>query len=196
MVATAPPNLKAKCRSRNWGIASLFAIAGVTCVTLALVARAWAAAPPHVGAPAPAFSLPVVANGSGTVSLDSLKGHAIYLNFFATWCAPCKEEVPYISKLSQQYARHNVVVIGVDELESAAKVQQFAQTYKLGYRLAIDDNGVVGGDYGLLGLPLHVFIAPNGTVEQYKVGEMSEAQVQAALQQLAKMSPLTKPLAG
>jgi peroxiredoxin len=150
-----------------------------------LAARGWAAAPPRVGNPAPAFSLPVVANGSGNVSLDSLKGHAIYLNFFATWCQPCKEEVPYISKLSQKYARDNVVVIGVDELESADKVKQFASTYKLAYPLTIDGSGTVGGDYGLLGLPLHVFIAPNGTVAQYKVGEMSEAQVQAALQSLA-----------
>jgi cytochrome c biogenesis protein CcmG, thiol:disulfide interchange protein DsbE len=157
------------------------------CAFLVLVARAWAAAPPRVGAPAPAFSLPVVANGSGTVSLDSLKGHGIYLNFFATWCEPCKQEVPYISKLSQQYARHNVVVVGVDELESATKVQQFAQSYKLGYRLTVDGDGSVGGDYGLLGLPLHVFIAPNGTVAEYKVGEMSEAQVQTALQMLARM---------
>lgn len=152
-----------------------------------LVARVWAAAPPRVGNPAPAFSLPVVANGSGSVSLDSLKGHAIYLNFFATWCQPCKEEVPYISKLSQTYAHQNIVVIGVDELESADKVKQFASTYKLVYPLTLDGSGNVGGDYGLLGLPLHVFIAPNGTVAQYKVGEMSEAQVRAALQSLTRM---------
>jgi cytochrome c biogenesis protein CcmG, thiol:disulfide interchange protein DsbE len=152
-----------------------------------LVARVWAAAPPRVGNPAPAFSLPVVANGSGSVSLDSLKGHAIYLNFFATWCQPCKEEVPYISKLSQTYAHQNIVVIGVDELESADKVKQFASTYKLVYPLTLDGSGNVGGDYGLLGLPLHVFIAPNGTVAQYKAGEMSEAQVRAALQSLTRM---------
>jgi len=150
--------------------------------SLALAARVWAAAPPHVGSPAPAFSLPIVANGGGTVSLDSLKGHAVYLNFFATWCQPCKEEVPYISKLSQQFAKRNVVVIGVDELESADKVKQFAQQYKLAYKLTLDSGGDVGGNYGLLGLPLHVFIAPNGMVAAYRVGEMSEAQVRAALQ--------------
>jgi|SRR5579872_2266064 len=165
---------------RRVGFAALAAIA-----CAALVTRVWAAAPPRVGNPAPAFSLPVVANGSGSVSLASLKGHAIYLNFFATWCEPCKQEVPYISKLSQTFARHNVVVIGVDELESADKVKQFASTYKLVYQLAVDGSGEVGGDYGMLGLPLHVFIAPNGTVAQYKVGEMSEDQVRAALQSLA-----------
>ncbi|HXW51741.1 MAG TPA: redoxin domain-containing protein [Candidatus Acidoferrales bacterium] len=175
MAATTPAKLKLALASAI----AILAIGGL------LAARCWAAAPPRVGSPAPAFSLPVVANGSGTVSLDSLKGHAVYLNFFATWCEPCKQEVPYISKLAQAYAKHNVVVIGVDELESPDKVKQFASTYKLGYRLAIDNSGDVGGDYGLLGLPLHVFIAPNGTVAQYKVGEMSEDQVKAALQALA-----------
>ncbi len=156
---------------------------GLVAASLALAARVWAGAPPHVGSPAPAFSLPIVANGGGTVSLGALKGHAVYLNFFATWCQPCKEEVPYISKLSKEFAKHGVVVIGVDELESADKVKQFAQRYGLAYKLTLDSGGDVGGDYGLLGLPLHVFIAPNGTVAAYRVGEMSEAQVRAALQE-------------
>ena len=125
----------------------------------------------------------LVANGKGTVSLASLKGHAVYLNFFASWCQPCKEEVPYISKLSQEFAKHNVIVVGVDELESADRAKQFADQFKLVYRIALDDSGDVGGSYGLLGLPLHVFIAPDGTVAVYRVGEMSEAQVRAALQQ-------------
>jgi thiol-disulfide isomerase/thioredoxin len=176
MAAATPAKLS------RWLSAGALAI--VCCAVL--VVRSWAAAPPHLGNPAPAFSLPVVANGTGSVSLGSLKGHAIYLNFFATWCQPCKEEVPYISKLSQAYARDNVVVIGVDELESADKVKQFANTYKLVYPLTVDGTGSVGGDYGLLGLPLHVFIAPNGTVAQYKVGEMSEDQVRAALQSLSR----------
>jgi thiol-disulfide isomerase/thioredoxin len=193
MAKAASANLKGSSRQsvcapfsvRSFIFAVSVAAAIATLGALAL--RAWAAAPPRVGAPAPQFSLPIVVNGSGTESLDKLKGRGIYLNFFATWCQPCKYEMPYISKLSQQYARRHIVVIGVDELESASKVQQFAQQYKVTYPLGLDQSGAIGGDYGLIGLPLHVFIAPNGTIVEYKVGEMAEAQVQAALQQLAKM---------
>ncbi len=150
-----------------------------------IVTSALAAAPPKTGAPAPAFSLPVIANGNGNVSLQGLRGHGIYLNFFASWCGPCKQEVPYIGKLSKEYARHNVVVVGVDELEPADKAKEFAAQYHLPYRVTLDDNGDVGGSYGLIGLPMHVFIARDGTVAAYRIGEISEAQLRKQLQALS-----------
>jgi cytochrome c biogenesis protein CcmG/thiol:disulfide interchange protein DsbE len=164
--------------------AKLTAAALATAIVLcAGVARG--AAPPRPGSPAPAFSLPLVANGQGAVSLASLHGHAVYLNFFASWCQPCKTEVPYISRLAREYAKRNVVVIGIDELEPAARAQAFAREYHLTYPIALDNSGTVGGDYGLVGLPLHVFIAANGTVAQYRPGELSEDQVRAALNAIA-----------
>ena len=98
---------------------------------LVLAGVASADAPPRAGAPAPAFSLPVVANGHGTLSLSSLKGHNVYLNFFASWCEPCKAEVPSIAELSKQYASRNVVVVGIDELEQAEAAKGFAERYHL-----------------------------------------------------------------
>jgi cytochrome c biogenesis protein CcmG, thiol:disulfide interchange protein DsbE len=151
----------------------------------AIVTSALAAAPPRTGAPAPAFSLPVIVNGYGNVSLQGLRGHAIYLNFFASWCGPCKQEVPYIGKLSKEYAKRNVVVVGVDELEPADKAKEFAVQYHLPYRVTLDDNGDVGGAYGLIGLPMHVFISRDGTVSAYRIGEISEAQLRKQLQALS-----------
>ncbi|HEV2878004.1 MAG TPA: TlpA disulfide reductase family protein [Candidatus Eremiobacteraceae bacterium] len=162
--------------------AGLLALAALI-VLLASVALA--AAPPKRGAPAPAFSLPVVVNGNGNLSLAALKGHAVYLNFFASWCEPCKQEVPYIGTLSKEYSKRNIVVVGVDVLESADKAKEFAIKYHVPYRVTLDDNGDVGGSYGLIGLPLHVFISPNGNVAAYRVGEMSEPQIRTELQALA-----------
>ena len=160
-------------------------LGAATILLTAVVTSAFAAAPPKTGAPAPAFSLPVIANGKGNLSLQTLRGHAIYLNFFASWCGPCKQEVPYIGKLSKEYAKRNVVVVGIDELEPADKAKQFALQYQLPYRITVDDNGDVGGSYGLIGLPLHVFIGRNGTVAAYRVGEISEAQLSKELQALS-----------
>jgi len=117
--------------------------------------------------------------------LASLRGKGVYLNFFATWCGPCKVEAPYIGKLSREFAKRNVVVIGVDELETASQVKKFADQYKLPYRIVLDDSGDMGGSYGVAGLPLHVFIAPNGTVTVHRVGEMSEQQIRSALTALS-----------
>jgi cytochrome c biogenesis protein CcmG/thiol:disulfide interchange protein DsbE len=159
--------------------------AGLLALIAVLATQALAAAPPRAGSPAPAFSLPVIANGSGSLTLASLKGHAVYLNFFASWCEPCKAEVPYIGKLSKEYAARNVVVVGVDELEPADKAKQFAAQYHMPYRVTLDDSGDVGGSYGLIGLPLSVFIAPNGMVASYHVGQMSESQIRGELQALS-----------
>jgi cytochrome c biogenesis protein CcmG, thiol:disulfide interchange protein DsbE len=141
-------------------------------------------APPRKGAPAPAFTLPVVANGHGTLTLASLKGHPVYLNFFASWCQPCKEEASSIAALSKQYAPEHVVVIGIDELEQAQAAKEFAERYHLPYSIALDQSGEVGGTYGLIGLPLHVFIGSNGTIAAYRVGEMSKSQIQDELSKL------------
>jgi len=164
---------------------TIASLVGAAVLVGIVVTAAVAASPPKTGAPAPAFSLPIVANGTGNLSLQALRGHAIYLNFFASWCGPCKQEVPYIGRLSKEYARHNVVVVGVDELEPADKAKEFAAQYHLPYRVTLDDNGDVGGSYGLIGLPMHVFIARDGTVAAYRIGEISEVQLRKQLQALS-----------
>ena len=159
------------------------AAAGVLVLVCGLTA--YAAAPPQDGSPAPNFSLPLVANGRGAVSLAQLKGHAVYINFFASWCQPCKAEAPSIGKIAHDFGKHNVVVIGIDELEANEQAKNFATQYNLPYRIAVDSSGEVGGSYGLIGLPLHVFIAADGTVAMHREGEMSEAQIRAELQKLS-----------
>lgn len=149
-----------------------------------LSAQAWGAAPPRRGTPAPAFSLPVIANGKGQLTLVSLRGHAVYLNFFASWCGQCKQEVPAIVSLSKEYARRNVVVVGIDELEPADTARRFVREFRMPYPIVLDDSGDVGGAYGLYGMPLSVFIAPDGTVVSYHEGQMSKAAIRTALQSL------------
>src|SRR5579864_1358420 len=88
---------------------------------------------PQTGTPAPNFSLELIANGHGNTSLDAYRGKAVYLNFFASWCGPCKAEVPSIAVLSKAYAKRGVVVIGVDELESVDAARGFVARYRLPY---------------------------------------------------------------
>ena len=141
---------------------------------------------PNAGAAAPDFSIGLIANGHGTITLSKLKGHGIYLNFFASWCIPCKAEVPSIAKLSRLYAKKGVVVIGVDELESVDAARGFVSQFKLPYPIGIDNSGSVGASYGLIGMPLHVFIGADGKVVYRRSGEMSPAQIQSGLDQIAR----------
>ncbi|MDQ2817164.1 MAG: TlpA family protein disulfide reductase [Candidatus Eremiobacteraeota bacterium] len=154
---------------------------GVTAVaaliSLCLSGPALTAAAPRPGTQAPSFSAPLAANGNGSVTDAGLKGHGIYLNFFASWCGPCKAEAPFIGRLSREFARRRVVVVGVDELERAQQAKNFAVQYRLPYRIALDSNGDIGSAYGLIGLPLHVFIGPDGKVVAVRTGELNERQV-------------------
>ena len=160
-------------------------------LTLALAASIAFAAPaaagiPQVGAPAPAFSIQAIANATGDLSLSRYAGKAIYLNFFASWCEPCKAEVPSIAQLSKEYAKRGVVVIGIDELESASAADGFVARFKLPYPVGLDDSGSVGGSYGLIGMPMHVFIGADGKLVLRHAGEMSADQIRAALDQIAR----------
>jgi len=87
--------------------------------------------------------------------------------------------------LSKTYAKRGVVVLGVDELESIAAARAFVARFKLPYAIGLDDSGALGSSYGLIGLPLHVFIGADGKIVARRSGEMSEDQIRAGMEQIA-----------
>ena len=130
----------------------------------------------RIGQPAPDWVEPLAPKG--TLSLASLRGKAVYLNFFATWCPPCNEEAPAINALQQRYAADGLRVVGVDVLESAAKAQAFRTEHHLVYPAVVDD-GTLRRQYNVNGLPVHVFIDRQGIVRNIVVGELSAASIRA-----------------
>lgn len=141
---------------------------------------------PQAGSPAPAFTMPLVANGTGAVSLSSYRGHPVYLNFFASWCGPCKAELPSIVSLSKTYAKKGVIVLGIDELESPGAAVSFAKAFGVQYPVGVDSSGSIGAAYGLIGMPMHVFIGADGKIALRRPGEMSGDQIGAELAVIAK----------
>lgn len=135
----------------------------------------------RVGQPAPPWREPT---STGTMlSLASLRGHPVYLNFFATWCPPCNEEAPDINAVQKRYASRGLRVVGIDELENAKKAAQFVRKYGLVYPAVVDD-GTLQSQYQVNGLPVHVFIDRSGVVRKMVVGEMSSAELLASVRRL------------
>jgi len=135
----------------------------------------------QVTQPAPDWTQPL--STGGTLTLSSLRGKPVYLNFFATWCPPCKDEAPFINKMQQQYASRGLHVVGVDELESAAQAESFRKQFHLVYP-AVVDGGTLQGQYLVNGLPVHVFIGRDGVIRKMVAGEMAHAEIQKAVQSI------------
>ena len=137
----------------------------------------------RVGEPAPGWSEPTTQGSS--LSLATLHGKLVYLNFFATWCPPCNEEAPAIDALAREYRARGVQVVGVDVLENARKAAEFARTHRLSYPVIVDD-GTLRDQYAINGLPVHAFIDRDGVVRSIVVGEISTLDMRGNVDRLLK----------
>jgi peroxiredoxin len=111
-------------------------------------------------APTPEFTLP---NPDGKkVSLKDFRGKLVFLNFWATWCVPCREEMPAMEKLYQEFKDKNFVILAVNVKDRKPDAVNFAKELKLSYPIVIDADAQVGLLYGAWGLPTTYLIGPKG----------------------------------
>ncbi|HLJ84066.1 MAG TPA: TlpA disulfide reductase family protein [Candidatus Eremiobacteraceae bacterium] len=116
--------------------------------------------PLAVGKPAPPIALLSVDGKS--ITLAQFKGRPLYVNFFASWCQPCKLELPFIVKQYPAY-KSRVAFLGIDELESPAQVNAFVKQIGLPYLIGLDP-GPAGSSYEIQSLPKSIFIDKHGIV--------------------------------
>ena len=158
--------------------AQAVAVAGVAALAVLLVWRlTHQTQPPKVGGPAPAFSLARL-DGKGSLSLASLRGKTVILNFWASWCDPCKREAPALEQVWKQYRGDNVVVIGVDSNDVAGDARRFVSAHGLTYPIVRDGGGTVASSrYGISALPVTYVINPQGRLVGERVlGPVDEKQ--------------------
>jgi cytochrome c biogenesis protein CcmG/thiol:disulfide interchange protein DsbE len=118
---------------------------------------------PRVGQPAPAFSLAKL-NGSGKISLASLRGKAVVLNFFASWCAPCKREAPALEKVWRDYRSRGVTVLGIDTNDQASQGRRFVSAHGVTYPTVGGAGYGMMGKYGLPGFPVTYVLNRQGRI--------------------------------
>ena len=144
---------------------------------------------PLVGHPAPNFTLVLLHNDSGknTLSLSNLKGKPIVLNFWASWCQPCKEELPLLENAwkQMQAQNKNIVFLGIDFQESNSDASSFLLQHGITYLAGLDTNGSIANKYGVSSLPQTVFIDRNGTVTSREPQELTAQELSRNLQSIA-----------
>src|SRR5579859_211816 len=131
-----------------------------------------------VGSAAPDFELKMLSAKGKTMKLSDLKGKAVVLDFWATYCVPCKIEMPWFVELQKQYGPQGLQVVGVaidDEEEKT--VYEFSQKMGVNYPILLGTESVAQRYGGLLGLPTTFFIDRSGKVVAREVGLVSESQI-------------------
>jgi peroxiredoxin len=117
---------------------------------------------PREGIAAPDFSLPDLAGKR--IRLKDLRGNLVFLDFFATWCVPCRLEMPALERLHRAYRDKGSVVLAVDILEDAETVRAFTQGLRLSFPALLDEDGSVACSYGIRPVPATYLIGRDGKI--------------------------------
>ena len=124
------------------------------------------------------------------VRLADLRGKAVWINFWASWCPPCQSETPVIRGLAERYGDRGLVVIGISVQEtSQSDVQAYATRYQLGYTIAADLSGNIFRLYHPPGLPTQVFVGPEGAIRSVVLAPLTEADAVAQIEAILPRSP-------
>lgn len=135
-----------------------------------------------VGKPAAAFTLPLLRGGE--VDSDSLRGQPLFVYFWASWCAPCREETPFIERAFAEWAPRGVQFLGINMQDAESDALAFLDEFRPGYPNARDTNGRTYIEYGVYGVPEAFFIDSEGVVVERWVGGLSEEQLRESLGRL------------
>ena len=132
------------------------------------------------GALAPDFTLKTI--DGKDVKLSDLRGKAVLLNFWATWCGPCKIEIPWFMELEKQYASQGLVVIGVAMDDNAKDVvPKFAQDMKIDYPVLLGTDQVADQYGGVEGLPTTFYIGRDGKIVKRIAGLTSHSDIEESI---------------
>ncbi|MHB1927880.1 MAG: TlpA family protein disulfide reductase [Acidimicrobiales bacterium] len=187
-----PMAVRRRAGKRWWGLAAAAVVVGsLTGVTASYLARPSATLHAtsnqiitstggvfhkEAGQAAPAWSLPNLRNPSAAVALAQFKGHPVVVNFWASWCPPCRKEMPALAVTARRLAG-KVDFVGVDTNDTRGAAISFASKTGVAYPLAFDPHGKTAGNYGVYGLPTTFFVSAQGKLLGRQVGGMTERRL-------------------
>lgn len=169
---------------------TLLLIAGISWTLLSKapsVGSNLAEAAPQAGFAAPDFTLNTPAGE--TYTLSELKGKAVLVNLWATWCPPCRAEMPAIQKIYDEYKDQGFIVLAIDMTaqDNPLNIAPFVKEFSLTFPILLDETGEIGRAYQLRSLPSSYFIDRNGIISEVVIGgPMAEALLRTRVEKILK----------
>ena len=136
-----------------------------------------------MGKPAPDFSLTLF--DGGTIRLSDFRGKVVFLNFWASWCPPCREEAPLLEQAWRRYRNEGVIFLGVDIQDTEEAARRFIQDFGITYMNGQDPRNRIAIDYGVYGIPETYFIDKEGRITYKHIGALERETILAKLKEAA-----------
>jgi peroxiredoxin len=151
-----------------------------TTLAAALLTLLACLSPPALAAgasePAPDFELPL--RGGGSVKLSALRGQVVMINFWASWCAPCRQEFPILDEMYRKYQPMGFTLVGVNVESETGDAERFLASMPVSFPVAFDSENSVSGQYGVSAMPTTLLVDRKGNVRwlhrAYKPGDENE----------------------
>jgi cytochrome c biogenesis protein CcmG, thiol:disulfide interchange protein DsbE len=132
---------------------------------------------PRVGEPAPEFSLEGLSGGP--LALGDLRGRPVIVNFWASWCPPCRGELPDLDEVARQHGDAGLTVVAINLDEEHVEVQRFAAALDLTLVIGLDRGGRVSALYNVVALPTSFFVDRQGVVRDLNIGALTAGGLQS-----------------
>jgi thiol-disulfide isomerase/thioredoxin len=161
----------------------------VAALIASLAALAWAAPATDTAVPAPSFSL--ASRTGGQVSLADLRGQVVMINFWASWCGPCRQEFPALEQIYARYRPMGFTLVAINVESDQADAEKFLAATPASFPILFDPDNTVSGSYGVTAMPTTVLLDRQGRVRwlhrAYQPGDEAKyiEQVRAALREPA-----------
>ena len=190
-LADTPRGLLRRRRGLRWlAIPVAIGVVGFSSVLARGLNRAQVAPSPLIGRAMPAFVLPTIQGGT-TLDSSRLAGAVIVINFWASWCVPCREEAADLQRFAQQHQADGVVLVGILYSDTVSNARQFRDEFALTYPLINDPGGRTAIDFGVRGVPETFVVAPDGRVMARLIGAVGPTTLDDVLQRVLNGETVT-----